>query len=182
MRRSLMLLGIGLAALALLNGCDESGSDEDPAGTPASTATDASPPSTSPSAPTATATAVAATASAAATPADTISAGGDPYAYDYPDSGTATPAAGTAAPTSPGGKQTAAEIVNSTLPDLVVSVGETVSWANRDAIPHTVTASDGSFDSGTIGATPFTHTFTIAGTFEYACAIHSGMRATVTVR
>src|SRR5690606_33036629 len=155
-------------AFALLTGCDESGSDED-----ATTTATPTPTTAVDAALTATVATTAAAPNATATPAGTISAGGDPYGYDYDaGGGTATPAAGTAAATSSGGgEQVAAEIVNSTLPDLTVSVGDTVSWTNRDAIPHTATASDGSFDSGTLGATPFTHTFTAAGTFEYVCAI-----------
>jgi plastocyanin len=40
-----------------------------------------------------------------------------------------------------------------------------------------------SFDSGTMGGTPFTHTFNTAGTFGYRCKFHSavGMTGTVTV-
>jgi plastocyanin len=38
---------------------------------------------------------------------------------------------------------------------LTVQVGDTVTWTNRDIVPHTVTAEDGSWDSGEIapGAT-----------------------------
>ena len=58
----------------------------------------------------------------------------------------------------------------------------TVTWTNDDTTGHTVTADDGSVDSGTIapGAT-FSHTFTTVGTFAYHCAIHPTMTATVTV-
>lgn len=65
---------------------------------------------------------------------------------------------------------------------LEIAAGTTVTWTNREAIPHTVTASDATFDSGTLdeGGT-FQHTFDTAGTFDYACAIHPGMTASVTV-
>ncbi|TFG88373.1 MAG: copper-binding protein [Hyphomicrobiales bacterium] len=38
---------------------------------------------------------------------------------------------------------------------LPVKIGDTVTWTNRDIVPHTVTAEDGSWDSGEIapGAT-----------------------------
>jgi plastocyanin len=63
-----------------------------------------------------------------------------------------------------------------------VTVGTTVTWTNEDPAPHTVTATDGSFDSGTIasGAT-FSQVFDAVGTFEYACAIHPTMTGSVIV-
>ncbi|WP_127127841.1 cupredoxin family copper-binding protein [Georgenia sp. SYP-B2076] len=66
---------------------------------------------------------------------------------------------------------------------LTVAAGTTVTWTNQDRTAHTVTADDGSFDSGRIapGAT-FQHTFAASGTVAYHCTIHPGMRATVVVR
>ena len=63
-----------------------------------------------------------------------------------------------------------------------VPVGARVTWTNRGQAPHTVTGSDGSFDSGTLpaGAT-FETTYAAAGEFAYACAIHPDMIGTVTV-
>jgi plastocyanin len=63
-----------------------------------------------------------------------------------------------------------------------VTIGTTVTWTNDDPAPHTVTATDGSFDSGTLasGAT-FSQVFQAAGTFEYACAIHPTMTGSVIV-
>jgi plastocyanin len=63
-----------------------------------------------------------------------------------------------------------------------VPVGSTVTWTNQDSTNHTVTADDGSFDSGPLapGAT-FSQTFDTAGTFTYHCAIHSSMKGTITV-
>ncbi|MDQ3881118.1 MAG: cupredoxin domain-containing protein, partial [Chloroflexota bacterium] len=51
---------------------------------------------------------------------------------------------------------------------VTISVGDTVTWVNTGDHPHTVTADDGSFDSGELdtGGT-FSHTFTSAGTFGY---------------
>lgn len=65
---------------------------------------------------------------------------------------------------------------------LTVASGTKVTWTNNDATTHTVTADDGSFDSGNIapGGT-FSHTFTTAGTFPYHCKIHSTMTAKVVV-
>lgn len=66
--------------------------------------------------------------------------------------------------------------------NLTVPVGSTVTWTNGDSTTHTVTADDGSFDSGQLaqGAT-FSQVFATAGTFTYHCAIHSSMKATITV-
>jgi nitrite reductase (NO-forming) len=66
---------------------------------------------------------------------------------------------------------------------LTVSVGTTVTWTNDDeGQMHTVTAVDGSFDSGFLetGAT-FSYTFTEVGEFEYFCTPHPWMRAKVIV-
>lgn len=65
---------------------------------------------------------------------------------------------------------------------LTVTAGTKVTWTNNDGIDHTVTADDGSFDSGNIapGGT-FNHTFSTAGTLNYHCAIHSMMKASVIV-
>jgi plastocyanin len=63
-----------------------------------------------------------------------------------------------------------------------VAAGSTVTWTNQDGTAHTVTADDGSFDSGSLapGAT-FSQTFDTPGTYTYHCAIHSSMTGTVTV-
>ena len=63
-----------------------------------------------------------------------------------------------------------------------VAVGSTVTWTNQDSVSHTVTADDGSFDSGRLaqGAT-FSQTFDTPGTYTYHCAIHPSMTGTITV-
>ena len=65
---------------------------------------------------------------------------------------------------------------------VVIGVNNTVIWTNNDNEPHTVTASDGSFDSGNMnpGAT-FTYTFTKPGSYTYICTYHTWMRGYVTV-
>jgi plastocyanin len=63
-----------------------------------------------------------------------------------------------------------------------IPVGATVTWTNTGAVPHTATASDGTFDSGELApGASFSHTFTAAGTFPYICQIHPQMTGTVTV-
>jgi len=65
---------------------------------------------------------------------------------------------------------------------LEVPAGTTVTWTNSGAAPHTVTADDGAFDSGTLqpGGT-FSFTFDTPGTFAYHCEIHPNMMATIIV-
>jgi len=76
------------------------------------------------------------------------------------------------------------EIVEFTYgPDPVtVQAGGKVIWANRDAAPHTATADDGSFDTGTIDRDKLgSATFKEAGTYPYFCEIHPTMHGTVEV-
>ena len=67
-------------------------------------------------------------------------------------------------------------------PSLTIAAGDTVTWTNMGHAPHTSTADNGAWDSGTLqpGAS-FSHTFTTAGTFSYHCNIHPFMKATITV-
>jgi plastocyanin len=54
-----------------------------------------------------------------------------------------------------------------------ISVGTTVTWIYDGGLPHTVTAEDGAFESGTMGeGDTFTFTFEEAGTFPYYCQFH----------
>jgi hypothetical protein len=65
---------------------------------------------------------------------------------------------------------------------VAVDAGGTVTWTNNGPSLHTVTATDGSFDSGQMAAgASFSHTFASAGTFSYFCAIHPDMVGSVTV-
>jgi LPXTG-motif cell wall-anchored protein len=65
---------------------------------------------------------------------------------------------------------------------VTVAVGDTVTWHNTGQAPHTATADDGSFDTGTINAGGSgSHTFNTAGTFSYICTIHPNMKGTVRV-
>jgi plastocyanin len=65
---------------------------------------------------------------------------------------------------------------------VVMGVNNTVTWTNNDGTIHTVTANDGSFDSGYLSpGDSFTHTFTKAGVYEYHCQLHPWMVGYVTV-
>lgn len=57
--------------------------------------------------------------------------------------------------------------------DLTVTKGTTVVWQNDSQLAHTVTARDGSFDSGNLAvAASFTQTFDREGTYRYFCRPH----------
>jgi nitrite reductase (NO-forming) len=67
--------------------------------------------------------------------------------------------------------------------ELMITLGTTVTWTNDEpGMVHTVTASDGSFDSGLLqSGQSFSYTFNDPGTFEYFCTPHPWMRARVVV-
>jgi plastocyanin len=65
---------------------------------------------------------------------------------------------------------------------LEVLVGDTVTWRNLDAVTHTVTADDGTFDSGDLAPDgAFSVTFDQPGRTTYHCAIHRYMTGEVDV-
>jgi plastocyanin len=68
---------------------------------------------------------------------------------------------------------------------LTVAVGTTVTWTNRDDIPHTVVSTDDpkAFRSKVLDTDEkFSYTFTKAGTFPYFCSVHPKMTGTVVVK
>jgi len=64
-----------------------------------------------------------------------------------------------------------------------IRVGGTVTWTNNDPLVHTITADDGSWDSGPIepGKT-WSRTFTQPGEYAFHCTPHPFMKALVVVR
>jgi plastocyanin len=66
---------------------------------------------------------------------------------------------------------------------ITVPVGATVTWTNRDDIPHTVVSTDGVFKSKVRDTDEkFSYTFTKAGTYSYFCSIHPKMTGKVVVQ
>jgi plastocyanin len=66
---------------------------------------------------------------------------------------------------------------------VTVNVGDTVTWTNNDGVPHTVTANDGSFQSGTLQpGQSFSFTFTAPGSIDYHCEFHANMSGQVVVQ
>jgi plastocyanin len=68
-----------------------------------------------------------------------------------------------------------------------VTAGSSVLWTNSDPVAHTVTADDGSFDSGLVDpGSSVSLEFDTPGTFQYYCQPHgaaggTGMAATIIV-
>jgi plastocyanin len=88
------------------------------------------------------------------------------------------------APSGEAAKAEKVQIVEFTFePDpVVIQVGGKVTWQNEDTAPHTATADDGSFDTGTIEKGKLgSATFKEPGTFTYICEIHPTMHGTVEV-
>ena len=82
-------------------------------------------------------------------------------------------------------RETRVSISQFTFRPAVVSVarGDRVTWVNEDAEEHTVTATDRSYTSaGLEPAETFSHPFTAPGTYEYFCALHPHMTATIVVK
>jgi plastocyanin len=66
---------------------------------------------------------------------------------------------------------------------LTVAVGTTVTWTNRDDIPHTVVSTDGAFKSKVRDTDEkFSYTFAKAGTYPYYCSVHPKMTGKVVVQ
>ena len=66
---------------------------------------------------------------------------------------------------------------------ITVPVGATVTWTNKDDIPHTTVSTDGVFKSKVMDTDEkFSHTFTKAGTYSYFCSIHPKMIGKVVVQ
>ena len=65
---------------------------------------------------------------------------------------------------------------------LTVKRGDTVTWKNKDLVPHTATAA-GKFDSGNIaGNSSWSWKAVAPGEFAYVCTFHLGMKGSVTVK
>jgi plastocyanin len=66
---------------------------------------------------------------------------------------------------------------------LQVRPGTVVLFTNNAPLPHTVTADDGSFDSGTIDVgRRWAHTFAAAGSYAFHCTPHPFMKGVVVVK
>jgi plastocyanin len=66
---------------------------------------------------------------------------------------------------------------------LTVKAGTTVTWTNKDDIPHGIASADNAFTRSKALDTDdaFSFTFTTPGTYQYFCYIHPHMVGTIVV-
>ena len=66
---------------------------------------------------------------------------------------------------------------------LEVRPGDTITWINNDIVPHTATARDGSWDTGSIGKGQ-KRSLTVRADMSpnYFCRFHPAMKAGITVQ
>ena len=66
---------------------------------------------------------------------------------------------------------------------LTAKPGDTVTWINKDDVPHKIANVDRKFSSESLDTDQqFSHTFNEAGTYDYFCSIHPRMTGTVIVK
>jgi plastocyanin len=66
---------------------------------------------------------------------------------------------------------------------LTVSVNSTVTWVNKDDIPHVIASDDGLFKSKALDTDDkYSYTFSKAGTYSYYCSVHPKMVGKIVVQ
>jgi plastocyanin len=67
--------------------------------------------------------------------------------------------------------------------EITVVPGTTVTWVNKELMPHTVVDSNKGFRSKTLAKdASFSFTFATAGDYDYLCSIHPNMKGKVIVK
>ena len=95
------------------------------------------------------------------------------------------PAAQVAKPAKEPAKPVAIDIDNFKfgIVSLEIAAGTTVTWTNRDDVPHTVVSLTKVFKSPALDTgEQFSYTFKDAGTFEYYCSMHPRMTGKIVVK
>lgn len=94
-------------------------------------------------------------------------------------------------PAAGASNQSSAKTVQATIqnyayhPDPIeVAVGTTVTWTNDDSVPHTVTGTDQTVIKSPVinPGQSYSVTFDKAGSYDYHCEFHAGMKGTVVVK
>jgi plastocyanin len=66
---------------------------------------------------------------------------------------------------------------------LTVPVNSTVTWVNKDDLPHVIASNDGVFKSKALDTEDkYSFTFSKPGTYAYFCSIHPKMVGTIIVK
>ena len=67
--------------------------------------------------------------------------------------------------------------------ELTVHPGDRIVWVNKDPFPHTATAANKQFDSGSIAVNgSWSYTVTKKGEIEYSCTFHPTMKGKIKVQ
>jgi plastocyanin len=91
-------------------------------------------------------------------------------------------ASGTTSPAQAADIQVTIDNFSFTPQQITVKAGDTVTWANHDDIPHTVTSTTKAFNSKALDTDDnFAFTFTTPGSFSYFCALHPHMTGSIVV-
>jgi plastocyanin len=81
-----------------------------------------------------------------------------------------------------GGKQVVVDNFSFAPAMAAVAAGSTVTWTNRDDVPHNIVSTDQKFKSPVLDTDEqFSHTFDAPGTYKYFCSIHPKMTGQVVV-
>lgn len=65
---------------------------------------------------------------------------------------------------------------------ITVAAGDTLVWRNSDILPHTVTARDSAWDSGSMAVdSAWRFVAQSVGTYTYFCIFHPNMKGTINV-
>jgi plastocyanin len=66
---------------------------------------------------------------------------------------------------------------------LTVPVNSTVTWVNKDDVPHVIASNDGLFKSKALDTDDkYSYTFNKAGTYAYYCSVHPKMVGQIVVQ
>lgn len=66
---------------------------------------------------------------------------------------------------------------------LTVPTNSTVTWVNKDDVPHVIASNDGLFKSKALDTDDkYSFTFTKAGTYAYYCSVHPKMVGKIVVQ
>jgi plastocyanin len=97
--------------------------------------------------------------------------------------GTGSPPALAAAPAAQSTVEIKIDNFSFVPPLLKVAVGATVTWVNRDDIPHTAVSTEKVFKSKVLDTDDkYSYTFIKAGTYPYFCSLHPKMTGQVVVQ
>lgn len=66
---------------------------------------------------------------------------------------------------------------------LTVPLNSTVTWVNKDDVPHVIASNDGLFKSKALDTDDnYSYTFSKAGTYSYYCSVHPKMVGKIVVQ